>query len=154
MRFHQKCPYRWNIHIYNHIIIYIYIYIHILIYIYYTYNYISSYHRYVILFEDIWHVPDPWMQSVTVLDNGCLCCSLRDDLVLAIRDLEKTGRILGEIISFPYLFPMEIDTIENIYIYTNIMIFPMKIGCLEHVRCFTIWNWHQWDVHTIYNTVM
>ena len=58
------------------------------------------------------------MQSVTVLDNGCLCCSLRDDLVLAIRDLEKTGRILGEIISFPYLFPMEIDTIENIYIYT------------------------------------
>ena len=25
------------------------------------------------------------LQSITVLDNGCLCCSLRDDLVGAIR---------------------------------------------------------------------
>ena len=56
-----------------------------------------------------------------------------------------------------------------IYIYLNIRIFPMKIdmcfpmfrsmnvgkiGWLEHVPCFTIWNWHQWDVHTIHNTVM
>ena len=89
------------------------------------------------------------MQSVTVLDNGCLCCSLRDDLVLAIRDLEKTGRILGEIISFPYLFPMEIDTIENIYIYeyhdfpyeswmfrTCPMFYHMKLtsmGCTYHI---------------------
>lgn len=30
------------------------------------------------------------MESVTVLDNGCLCCSLRDDLVLAIRNIINT----------------------------------------------------------------
>eukprot|EP00435_Cladocopium_sp_Y103_P069122 s4_g32.t1 len=30
------------------------------------------------------------MESVTVLDNGCLCCSLRDDLVVAIRDIVDT----------------------------------------------------------------
>lgn len=30
------------------------------------------------------------MESVTVLDNGCLCCSLRDDLVLAIRNIVDT----------------------------------------------------------------
>jgi len=27
------------------------------------------------------------MESITVLDNGCLCCTMRDDLVTAIRDI-------------------------------------------------------------------
>ncbi|CAJ1327638.1 unnamed protein product, partial [Effrenium voratum] len=30
------------------------------------------------------------MESITVLDNGCLCCTLRDDLVAAIRDIVRT----------------------------------------------------------------
>lgn len=30
------------------------------------------------------------VESITVLDNGCLCCTLRDDLVTAIKDIVKT----------------------------------------------------------------
>jgi len=30
------------------------------------------------------------LESITVLDNGCLCCTLRDDLVGAIRSIVKT----------------------------------------------------------------
>ncbi|CAE7767447.1 yciC [Symbiodinium necroappetens] len=30
------------------------------------------------------------VESVTVLDNGCLCCTLRDDLVAAIRNIIST----------------------------------------------------------------
>nr|UVT37963.1 CobW domain-containing protein 2 [Scrippsiella trochoidea] len=30
------------------------------------------------------------MESITVLDNGCLCCTMRDDLVTAIRDIVST----------------------------------------------------------------
>ncbi|CAE8597279.1 unnamed protein product [Polarella glacialis] len=30
------------------------------------------------------------VESITVLDNGCLCCTVRDDLIAAIKDIIKT----------------------------------------------------------------